>query len=696
MADEQATSVSKFLKMEHDIDLIGAGSEGKVRARVPTDKYYQLQQEMAENPMSTTTSDPEKLARQQAAMLDSLKEEQELDIAKIQTDMRTNFGVPEDEPIVLNKQSEPIQDSPLSFTERYKFDNGTARSDKHKILAKKFGPENVKYDPATKEFTVNDNGVWHNANATGLAGEAANVDVYGGAALGAMAGSPLGPVGMAVGAGIGAWIGRAGTIQEAKMRGLRTEEDAKETEMELRKQFLVGMASEVGGLFLKAGGKVISKGMDITDNVGRWLRDSYNNISKQTAPWMREKVALNLSRHAGGEFSDNLVTMNHPEEVGAHGERYYDFLVNSAKDPSLTNPLQVEQEKMLVNAANTVKETMTKRWQDSWAQLSERTKDVKVNLKAILDDARSQFKDMGLVDEEGFLLKPDERNFPKTIDPKNIRKAIQAYNTLANAAEKSEGTVTFDQALTLKQNMGELVEWVGGTPQMSSVMEGRIARIRGTIDNELWAGLQAKDKNLAELFINMNKEYAPARNWLEKNASRFQTEGIQDTLKEILESSGAAKEELVKIFESNGVSTKQLFRELHTRKAGMGLVDTHVKANTGIIMGGEKSFVKNTVNKMAGTNRARPLPQGSAPLSQQRFTELQTRGQLTDFVTALSPEQKRALLNTRNGLDALTQIGVQAATLQSKTANGLLQKAFEASTPSPTPLQPPEETKKAK
>lgn len=705
MADQDSVSISKFLQT-NDMEVVGPGSApGKLKVMVPTDAYLRGKQELAQNPSKDATSN----AVAQDA-LKGLREEQELDTTKISSVMRSAYKIPEQVSIVPNKPTDAIDDSPLGFVDRFKYDFGTTTADKRDMLSEKFGKENIKFDPSSKNFLVNNKGVWQNANATGLAGVVAGSDVVAGSIIGGETGAevggaigtaviPIPVVGTAIGAGVGTIIGggmgavlaRMATMKAAKNAGLRTEEDAAETHQELKTQFLAGMAAEAGGLVLGAGGKVLSKGVDITGDVGKTIIDSYNSISRKTVPWLREKGAMFLSRHAGGDISDNLVALNYPNEVGGHADSYYNFLKEAGKDPSLANPVEVQQAKILQTAATSLKKNMQTEWQDSWAQLSKQTDDVKVDIKPILDDARKQYQDMGLVDEDGSLLRADERQFPKTIDPKNIRVANQAYNVLVTAAEQTEGKLTFDQALTLKRNMGELLELKGSAAEITSSMQARITRIKETIDKEMWAGLSTKDPSLGKLFENMNDKYAPARKWLGQNADKFSTERVGETVQNMLSDKGLSREEAKAIFDANSVSSSDLYKELGVRKAGMGLVDAHTGANTGAVVGTYKSAVKSVSLKLAKTaqDQTPVLARGATPLSSNSLNQLQTRGMITDFVTRLPDNQRSALLRSEKGMDFLNGVLTNVPTMQRTLTDNLVRHALDQSQPTPTPLPPP-------
>lgn len=705
MADEQASSIAKFLKSSYDIDLVGMGSDGKIRALVPTDKYYQLQEEIAANPMSATTSDPEKLITQQTQMLDSLKEEQELDVAKIQNDMRTNFGVPDDEPIVLNKASDPVEDSPLGFIDRVLYTTAKTKVDKGRFLKEKFKAEDLTYNPKTGNFLVRNNGVWQNADATGLGGfvgEEADViagAIAGGAAttkvvapyaagITAASGGTAGPLvagltvgAIALGSGVGAAMARLSTFGAAKAAGIRTEQDAMDIAKELGKEGILAMGGEVAGPLLKLGAKGTAKVMN----------KSVRRIAKMMGVGSELETAQTMGAMTGLETLDNQVWLAHTDEVEAQQLRSIDWEANRLKpNAPQMNPVRREMADKVQEAV----EVVHKKMDDDFEAMDNAFKPVvekaRVNLEAEHQLIRELEQDLAS-DISTFADPASKRQLTRVINI--VKRAMRDGKNPEVVLKELSGT----QTRTIIRNLGDLIKnnFKKGPDEISSRAVAKILQLRSSLSDKLVNSIDQVNKGVGARYKKMNADYSVARSWVDDFAKRTKNERVDKTVAGLFEQGGGRDlQSMADALKAAGKDPQEFLTYIRVRRAGANSTELYKAPSVNYTPGGtvvkgatQGSFVRDTVGGLLGLTS----PKNATPLYAKTYGMIKNFSEGVNFLKTLPADQREAFLKSPEAQRGLRQIVLHSIGIEEKLPTTLLQKALDMSEPGVTPMLMPEE-----
>ncbi len=374
--------------------------------------------------------------------------EHEIDTTKLMGDIGKEQGFdPAGFDIQIGSKLAPVADNPMGLADRYKYEIAHTKKDKAEFLKNKYGAENMHFDPSMGQFRIKQDNTWYNAEDSGLAGfagEKGDVTLgavaggLAGAKWGAAAGAALGPIGAGVGAGVGGIVGagltavvmRLGTMDTAKQAGLRTEQDAEEVKAELTDEFLDAAVGEAVGLgIVKAPGAGRAVKGYIGDKLGKLGRKFTSNAG-------REEAAALLQQMTDVPKADNMTWME-PENF-AGTKRFHEMAIKYEQTPPAqrgVHPVKKEIGDEIQTAVQSVKEHMYEDFNATMNPVRDITKHVEVDIAPQIDDMRSQFKSLGLVDDQGKWLTEGERKLSGVVNPASVRRLRQTYDIVNRGTE---------------------------------------------------------------------------------------------------------------------------------------------------------------------------------------------------------------------------------------------------------------------
>ncbi len=605
-----------------------------------------------------------------------VKKTQELDINAIKADV----GIPENIPVEINQKSSAVDDSPLGFLDRLEYSQARKPSDKAKYLHEKFGKENVSFEPETKEFKVNKQGAWHNADATGLTGFVGEEgDVIAGAMAGGALGSliPIPVVGTVIGAGVGAAVARFGTMKAAEAAGLRSEEEATEVMKEVGKEFLLGMGGEAIGLGVK-GGVAFVKG----------ARKAMGNIAAAaTTPEARLTVAEILKQATNVKVVDNMTWLEAPAAVAEKQTRVVAWKARGEKG---INPVKSEMADTIQEGFNKAKDRMYKDYTTVFEPLQEITKNVKVPSDPLINSIGGEFKAMGLIDENRNWIPKEAARLQETVNTADVRRLKQTYDILRRSVGQTEGTaaqarpnLSFEDALTVKRNFDEILEAAGhynkGSAEITSATKARISGYRNQLKDAIQGALSEKNPAAGDLYANMNKKFSARREWIDDVAGSVGDDKIDATMKRMLGPDGdRSREAMINALKDSGVNAELFMNNLYQSQAALNTVDLCKIGSSGH-------------SSTAGGLMRLSSPRKTTPMVAKTFAALKNFADSSEFVKSLPKGQREELIKNPQALRALSQITSRAIGIESDLPDQLVNKALEQSNPMSLPPPPQEE-----
>jgi hypothetical protein len=385
------------------------------------------------------------------------EEEHEIDAMKLLGDIGKEQGFdPAGFDIQIGSKNAPAADNPMGLADRFKYEIAHTKKDKAEFLKNKFGAENMHYDAAMEQFRIKQDNTWYNAEKSGLAGFAGEKgDVTLGAVAGGVAGAKVGAgigaltgpaaplaipafgaIGGVVGAGLSAVVMRLGTMDTAKQVGLRTEQDAEEVKAELTDEFLEAATGEAIGLGIVKipGASRAVKGF-IGDKLGKLGRKITSNAG-------REEAAALMQQMTDVPKADNMTWMEPENYAGT--KRFHDMAIKyeqTAPSQRGVHPVKKEIGDEIQNAVETVKKQMYEDFNTTMNPVRDITKNVEVDIAPVVDGMQSEFKAMGLIDDQGRWLKEGERTLSGVVTPSSINALKRTYGIVqrATAAAKIKG-----------------------------------------------------------------------------------------------------------------------------------------------------------------------------------------------------------------------------------------------------------------
>lgn len=718
--------------------------------------------------------------------------------------------------IKYNDEKTAVEDSPMGFVDRMKYEYAHRPADKARFLAQKFGAENLRFDPETESMKVfnKQDGVWYDASKTGLAGFIGESgDVTAGAIAGGTAGSAIGTailpgvgtaVGGVLGAGIGAVVARFSGMKAAEAAGLRTEQDAAETAKELAIEGILATAGEATGPALKYAGKA---GMNL---LNRAIGKTAANFSSDTA---RLAYAEWLQAASKLPVEDGMQWMERREQVAAHQATAIDWLKKTKGQGY--NPVQKEMAEIVQDAVSAVRKDMDNKFVAEDTINRHLLKDVEVDMlpvqqrvnemlagiaaeipdtaddksirqlkktvafvkKALRDETRTDvlsnrmnaealgkraasmedlaangpLKDqMIAVNKEldsvsatkesaknavGYIPTKEARALRDATEQMKLEKlgqigdmnedmklrALREANNLRIAERQAElkgldpraleqrgmggdaaardlfwsdmkadirvrKTLSQEEARKVISGLDDILEAAGqynlGPREITTKARARILNLRGQIHDQMIAAIEKKDPQLATRYRMMNDAYSTQREWIDDVAKGTRDEYVDSTVQKLLKG-GKPLDNMVSALERAGKDPQAFKNELFDRKAGLSSMKFFKDPSPGVALA--------TAFTGAGLLMS---PRYGPRITSKSFNVLQMTAKRNEFVTSLSPAERRALLNHPFGLRALEQITAQGIDDANQGGDALVNQALQQSMPSPTPMPPPAEPAK--
>jgi hypothetical protein len=390
MSDDNAVSITKFLESDYGIKVRGlSDTPGKIRVTVPP------------------SPDQKALVDAGKATVETLQpHEEELDIAKVEADLRNSYQVPPEIPTVLNKANHAIDDSPLGFVDRVKYEVARKAPDKARFLKDRFGAENISFDPEAQRLKVRKDGVWYDADSTGIEGfVGAEGDVIAGYMAGAAAASKavlpavagvaaasggtlaapaalVGGLAVTAAGTISALVTRYGTMKAAEQAGLRTEQDAEETLAELGKEGIFILAGDATLPVLKHSGKAL----------WRSLNGAVGKIASKTTSEAATRDAAHLmSAQLGLDYVDSYTWLSDLDKTMKYQRMGIEWEQAGGRG---TNPVRAEAATNLQQATDRLMEDTYTAFRKEQSKLRPTLEKAEVDLSPVKEEVDAIFADL--------------------------------------------------------------------------------------------------------------------------------------------------------------------------------------------------------------------------------------------------------------------------------------------------------------
>lgn len=359
----------------------------------------------------------------------------------------------------VSNPDNPLASTALSFTQQMKLALAPSDREKFNTLVTDFGKDNVKrLSDGRISLKVGDEwqeGKVDNAFADFAANNTASTA---GAIAGATYMSPAGPVGMALGAGAGALIGKYLNIKTAEGMGIRDERDGIEVSKELASEALLAMAGEA---IVPAGSKLLSSGAKLV-NAAR------SAVPKLTSPASKRVAAETISELTQEPVLFSTSLINNPKGVGEGIKRMEKFneAAFATKNTSAIaglDPLTKEQLDMAVGAVTDIKADMISGWgkfNESYGQVLNRTHIGADELGTLVT---KPLQDLGLVGGDGKWLANIDRL--EKVSPIVKASDLNALKTVVNQVQalKQRGAgVVASKEMALGVSIKELTGVING------------------------------------------------------------------------------------------------------------------------------------------------------------------------------------------------------------------------------------------
>lgn len=686
-----------FVQNELGYKIVGAGSRpGSVKVEIPMQMSAPLQAASDKMLGAAVGGDPEYQETQEEVAKRQPTEVKELDLHAM---MANELGIdPRKVNLKWNDPTSAVDDSPMGFLDRFKYEIAGNPKDKAKFLAQKFGSENIKFDPDKKEFMVNDRGVWHNADKTGLAGYLGGegdtmVGTVNGAMVGGTLGAAAGPVGAfagaTLGAGIGAVLSRFHTIDMAQDAGLRTEQDAEEIKQELGWEFLKGVAAETGGRVVAGAAKGVLQGAN-------YLVEKA--AAKLTNPAAKRWVAETMSGLLNTDPVDNHTWLDFPKQT----QKYQKMAIayKEAGERGI-NPVQREMANEVQTAVTKAKETIHSTYQKTMESLAPITKDVKVDMRPVIKDLQQQYKELGLLDGDGRWLEAGEQKLAKVVDPSSVAKLKQTYQIMkrsvgqvqteaekqfakgklapgvlldesgkpinVNAVNGKNFQLSFDEATTVKRNLDEILEAAGqynSDGQITTPAKARIVAMRQKLNGTIHEALKAKSPEAAAIEARARDAFSTSREWLDDMLPMTKDARVDSTVKKLVSQEGSRTREMMsEVLKDTGINAEEFVNGLYQRRAGM---------NTARFYKHDKG---SSLFEMAGGMLGSNSPRKTTPMMASTFNRIQKMAQGNEFLRNLPPSKRDLMLKNPALLSIFSKIITTNADLEDQLPGQLMQMA---------------------
>lgn len=634
--------------------------------------------------------------------------------------------------IKFNSPETAIDDSPLSFIDRVKYETTKTKADKARFLKEKFSADSIKYNPDTGRFLINNNGLWQDADSTGIGGFiGSDGDVIAGAVAGgaiaakavagpllaatAITGGVASPITAAIGvgatalgAGVGAAMARLGTFAAAKQAGIRTEEDASEIMAELGKEGLLAMAGEVAVPIVKLGAKATAK----------VLGDSVRKIAKSvTTPRRQREAAYTMEAATSVPFVDNMTWIENPTAVETFQKEIIDWEAQTGGKGY--NPVKKRMAEEVQDAVSTVRKNMDSEFRQADEAFRPTLQKLKVDVSPVHNDVVSMVNDLDA--EISNIADASSRRHVKRVtdiikkavrdEPVSVKQAssnlatevvektsVDMYGTIvsskvpettaknavganspsmvvdwATGGQKSKlkTTLSFNEARTLVSNLDDILEAAG---QYNIGPQEITTRAKGQI-----LGLRRK---LNDIMIGAIEKESP------EVAAKYRA----------MNSKYAARREWI---DDVAISTRDEKIDATVKKLlgpdGGKSVDNAVSALNDSGLNGQK-FVDRLFQQRAALNSSKlyrqptmghvvlgalrlTSPQRTTPITSKAFVKIKNLSEGVNYLKTLPKEQREAFLQNPDAQRALRQIVLRTIDAESNLPDQLLDSAIQQTAP---------------
>lgn len=629
-------------------------------------------------------------------------QEMDIDLRKVMT----KFGGNADQwNLKVSSPDAPVEQSNLTFMDKFKLAQVDSPKDQARILMDSYGKENVRFNKDAGQFIVQKDGVWSpvhdkswNDTMAELYGRQSGsiAGATGGAQLGATLGSIAGPIGTAaggiIGSGVGAVIGKMATLNDAKLLGLRTEEDAGAVSKELWNDFMYSMAGEGTGKIVGAGlNKVVQK------------------ISSATTPEAKASMAKMMEHFYGTDAIDNATWLSHPEATAQVQKKVQDWEVKTlGQGDASVNPVIQEGQHVLESMFDTAKKaTMGERgfYKQFMNENADAVSKTNVDMTPVYDETKKLLQQTGMIDEKGNWLTSKSSNKIQEIygssAVKGMRTAWDDLNKLGKTTD-SEGFLTsWEDALKFKSKMNNILDSAnqfGSGANITSAQQIPLIKLRGATMEAMQRGAMDVSPEFAQKSAEVMKKYSAVRSALDdvsKTMSQADRGIAIQRMFNPLKNDGAYNS-VIQLSQAMGDDklAQSTIQRLQILRAGMNTKD--VSSSSGSVISKiAKSAGPTAVGAYAGykTDGVRGALAGGAlgyaagplfktssavPIAAKTFTGLKAFAEGLSHFTSLSQSDKKLLWNTPVARDSFIQAISGAAALHSDVVQNLVQQGVQS------------------
>lgn len=493
--------------------------------------------------------------------------------------LKSRGANPDDFNITLNRPETATNETGLGFLQQMDALSARTPGERFKFLQQEFGKDNVKR--VENKFVVKDSdGVWKGAESTFLANLVKESPIIAlgiagsikGAAIGLASPIPGGAViGMIIGGGIGAAMGKITDIATAEAAGIRSESDASDALTEVGKEFVDAIT---WGVAFGAAGKVLKLAKRGIQTLGRPALEVVEDWA-QTADQMTG---------AGIKTYRTLFDPDLTKRVLAKRDTMVNWIRQGRKgiDPNTKQQIGI------------VQNTMERAKSNSSAQFAKFEN--ALDKQGLLQNTKVDVSNIGTrVNELRKILFDPEGPVATIVDSRSLSKLKKTFSIIERAS-KSSDSISLKQARTLRSNLDEMLESSGFYKQgeFAVTKPGRriMKGLRDDLSTSMGESLKGKtviidgqQNSAVEVWNRMNSDYHKFRNVFDDFAipKKLDTDRAATTVNRMLgDKGGALEEQFLPLSKLAGDTKGTVLDQLRVLQSGKNLGGVYAVGRNGI------------------------------------------------------------------------------------------------------------------
>jgi hypothetical protein len=251
----------------------------------------------------------------------------------------------------------------------------------------------------------------------------------------------------------------------------------------------------------------------------------------------------------------------------------------------------------------------------------------------------------------------------QTMAPEKVSASPTEQAALPGMDKKGGTFISFDDAVTLKRNMYDLIEISGGYKQaaaeVSSTAVNSLENIVRSLDGQIEEGLKGQSDAAYTRWRELNRNYHKQRSFLDEVAKASRETRVSETLSKALDpkSGHEYRSQISKLLQDAGEDPKLFFDELLNREAAIQSAPLYRSGTTGVTTG---------VADLAGRGPRRAI------MWSKGFGVLKRKGEAINYLANLSSAERAALFKNPTLFHAINQSVAQSVKAEQDTEDQLL------------------------